>query len=344
MTVARVDNIDPIKDFRVYLTKFQEAAGQALGDADSDVQRTQTWLEGEQQTFWTGQIRKRKEILARAEDAFRQKRLYKDASGSMASAVEEQKAVLVAKKNLAEAEQKLVNVKKWNQRLQKELVLYRGGVARFNNDVSAGIPAAIANLAGTIENLEKYMDIGVGASAGEGEMVGAGAGGAAESGGATMSRGTEGEAIAAGAKKKEVDPAAIRSWTPTEALLADSKLLSLGPVELACGVVSPEHRAAAWALGGELLGDEALVAIDPAATGVSRVYLLALPVSTGFAWCVGAVDGGQPGGYNRTTVGDLKAGRPDLVELLKLPPNFMAVLDADGLVAVYNPNNENLLR
>ena len=74
-TAARVDSIDAIKEFRVYMTKFQELATMALGDADSDIQRIQSWLEGEQQTYWTGQIRKRQEIVSRAEEAFRQKRI-----------------------------------------------------------------------------------------------------------------------------------------------------------------------------------------------------------------------------------------------------------------------------
>ena len=37
MSTARVDDIDPIRDFRIHLTKFQEMAGRAISDADSDV-------------------------------------------------------------------------------------------------------------------------------------------------------------------------------------------------------------------------------------------------------------------------------------------------------------------
>ena len=142
---ARVESTDAIKEFRIYLTKFQEKATLALGDADSDVNRISRWLEGEAMNHWTSTIRKRQEELLKAEEAFRFKRLYKDASGSMPSAVEEQKAVQVAKKKLADVQEKLANVKRWNRQLQKEVVLYRGGVSRFNIQVASGVPAAVGN-------------------------------------------------------------------------------------------------------------------------------------------------------------------------------------------------------
>src|SRR5213082_2349033 len=49
--------------------KFAEAGKVALGDAESEVQRTVGWLQGEQQQFWQSQIRKRHEIVNRCKDA-----------------------------------------------------------------------------------------------------------------------------------------------------------------------------------------------------------------------------------------------------------------------------------
>src|SRR5271170_3135280 len=126
---ARVESVDVIKEFRVYLAKFKDMAGRALGDADSDVNRMARWLEGEGLNYWTSTIRKRQEELAKAEEALRFKRLYKDASGSTASGVEEMKKVKIAKDRLAQAQEKLNNVKRWTKELQKQMTLYRGGVA-----------------------------------------------------------------------------------------------------------------------------------------------------------------------------------------------------------------------
>jgi len=171
MSVARFDDIDPIRDFRIHLTKFQEMAGRALSDADSDVNRMMRWLEGEGLNLWTSAIRKRQEILAKAEEALRFKRLYKDASGSTPSVVEKQKVVKKAKDSLAEAQEKLKNVKHWTRALQKEQTLYRGAVASFSNDVAAGVPQSIGYLGALLAELEKIPGIGGG---GRGRGIGSG--------------------------------------------------------------------------------------------------------------------------------------------------------------------------
>src|SRR5579862_8768168 len=118
-TGAKVTSIDAVKEFRIALIKFQESATMALGDCDSDVNRTTSWLEGSQLNYWTSQIRKRQEILAEAEDKLRFKKLYKDATGRRPSAVEEQKAVDLAKKRLAEAHEKFSQTKSWIRRMPR---------------------------------------------------------------------------------------------------------------------------------------------------------------------------------------------------------------------------------
>src|SRR5271165_4956698 len=97
MSTVRVESVDALTDLKNYLAKFQEMAGRALSDADSDISKTQRWLEGEILNHWNNQIRKRQEAVTKAEEALRQKRLYKDSSGSMPSVVEEQKVVKLAK-------------------------------------------------------------------------------------------------------------------------------------------------------------------------------------------------------------------------------------------------------
>ena len=52
MNGARVQNIDALKHFRAALVKFTEAGKVALGDAESEVQRTVGWLQSELQQFW----------------------------------------------------------------------------------------------------------------------------------------------------------------------------------------------------------------------------------------------------------------------------------------------------
>jgi hypothetical protein len=323
---ARVDSIDAIKDFRVYLAKFQESAGLSLGDADSDVSRMERWLDGEAHTHWTGQIRKRQEALVKAEEALRYKRLYKDASGSTPSAVEELKAVQVAKKNLEEAQQKLAAVKQWQKRLQKEINLYRGGVGRFQVTVSSGVPAAIAELSGTIEQLEKYTGITPETTdAQTPEMAGTGVG--TDGDGPSMARAAD-EAAA----QEAADPAVIRGRAPLPDAAETAPPLPAGSVWLACGTVTHEQWKTA---APEPPADQDVVLVTAPAMPAERIYML----RTAGGWCLGSVDVDAAPVYNKTTVAELRAARPDLSELLKLPVDTLVIVGAAGLVAVYDSSN-----
>src|SRR3954464_10011828 len=106
---ARVDSVDALRSFRTALVKFMETINVALGDVESDLRRTQVWLETEQLSHWQNQVRLRTEAVAKAKDAVRAKKLYKDSAGRLQSAIDEEKALNVAQRRLAEAEEKLDN-------------------------------------------------------------------------------------------------------------------------------------------------------------------------------------------------------------------------------------------
>src|SRR5580698_2405444 len=96
-------NTEALAAFRVALVKFQETWSASIGDAESDVHRTLSWLANDQFSYWSTQLRHRPEALARAQESLRQKKLFKDSTGRQPSAVEEQKAVTKAQNQLAEA-------------------------------------------------------------------------------------------------------------------------------------------------------------------------------------------------------------------------------------------------
>jgi len=157
MGSAKVDSIDSLRSLRTALVKFAEGAIVALGDAESEMQRMLVWLEMEQHTYWQGQIRKRTEIVARASEALRFKKLYKDSTGSRPSAVDEEKALALAKRRLEEAEQKLANVRRYIPRLQKEIQTYKGSAQRFATTVQVDVPLAISQLSNMVAALESYV-------------------------------------------------------------------------------------------------------------------------------------------------------------------------------------------
>jgi flavin-binding protein dodecin len=156
---ASVESLDAIKMFRVALIKFAEAGSVALADAESEIARTLIWLENEARSHWENQIRKRHEIVERCKEAVRMKKLFKDSTGRQQSAVDEEKALAIAKRNLDEAEQKLANVRKYTRVLQKEMQMYKGGVARLQTDVASVLPQAALELGAMIEALEAYSSL-----------------------------------------------------------------------------------------------------------------------------------------------------------------------------------------
>src|SRR5688572_4195957 len=115
--IARIDSIAELRAFRVALLKFVDACNVALGDAESDMQRTHTWVERDQLSYWNGQLAKRAEMVARAKDALRMKKLYKSPTGATQSVVEEAKALRVANRLHEESRQKIVTCKQSARRL-----------------------------------------------------------------------------------------------------------------------------------------------------------------------------------------------------------------------------------
>src|SRR5688572_17309803 len=185
---ARIESVDALRSFRAALVKFAEAANVALGDAESELQRTLVWLETEQDTFWQQQVRKWTEAVTAAKDKVRQKKLFKDSSGRFPSAVDEEKHLAICLRRLEEAQTKMANTRKWARRLQREIHNYKGGVGRLATTVASDLPRAIARL----DKLGGILDAYVSLSAGPGvtESYAPALGAAEGSGGAaSMGRG-----------------------------------------------------------------------------------------------------------------------------------------------------------
>jgi hypothetical protein len=159
MAEAKVESIEAIANFKRALFKFAEAANAALTDAEADMVGVHRWLDHEQRVYWQNNVRKATELVSRCEDALRQKRIFKDASGRTPSAVDEEKALARAKKMKEHAEDRLENVKRYAPRLAREIMLYKGQVQRFATFVASDIPGAAAKLDKMVDSLEAYVNL-----------------------------------------------------------------------------------------------------------------------------------------------------------------------------------------
>jgi hypothetical protein len=215
---AKVGDIESIARFRVALIKYAEAIEVALGDAESDVTRTQLWLELEQLSYWEGEIRKRHDALERAKEALRMKKLFKDASGRQQSAIDEEKEVKKRTALMEEAVTKLANTRKYIKVMQREAQNYKGGVQRLSSVIHDDLPTAAGVLAGYLDKLHEYLGLSAetaASTAGTSSQAGPLAG----DGGASMKRAVEEEIAKADAEapKTEEEKAADAAGEKGEA-------------------------------------------------------------------------------------------------------------------------------
>ena len=156
---AKVESIEALKLLKLALIKFATVCKGSMADVESDISRTVMWLDGEQSGYWQQQIRKREMHLNRCREALRQKQLFKDASGSRQSYVDEEKAVRLAEAALQEGHQKLLACKRYSGIIQKESTLYKGKVQRLYNALELDLPNAAAKLEKMVQQLDAYTHL-----------------------------------------------------------------------------------------------------------------------------------------------------------------------------------------
>ena len=158
---ARVHDPQSIRAFRAAVIKFIEASNAALTDAESEITRRIGWCEGEQTAFWNHNIRKLIDLIGQLKEQIRMKKLFKDSSGRTSSAFDEEKKLRAAQVKLEYAEQKLANCRKWAKQLQREHLMYRGGVQRLQTVLSADLVGGVATLDRVLTQIDQYLNAGV---------------------------------------------------------------------------------------------------------------------------------------------------------------------------------------
>jgi hypothetical protein len=346
---ARVGSIEALKEFRVRLMKFAEICGAVLADSESEVSRTIRWVETEQQTFWAGQIRKRTIELQRAEELLRSKTLYKQFDGTRQSAVDEQKAVDKAKVRLREANEKLDACRKWAKRLEKESFVFRGAVQRFSTILSSEVPGAASVLTNMIISLEAYAALHAAAGTG-GEYDAAAAGEAMAAGAGSMARapaaGDAGPKAAAEAEKAVPESILQRPPPPATEIRAAAILVDAHKPPWSLAILDDDTRRRLAAIAGNSRppGSAQWLVAAAEARGESLIAFERLaPAAVGDSgWCVGPISPAPDAHWQAVRVDDLLAARPDLAEMLALGTGYAVLLGAGGVMAVLDPQGEDL--
>ncbi len=154
---ASVSSINALKDFKRALDTFASIIRTALGEAQSDLQRTTWWVQQDRLTHWQVQKRKRMTQLAQAKsELFRSQVASPD---QRVPATLERKAVDQAHQRLDEAQTKLASIKRWSRVLEREVILYKGHCQQIARAVEGDVPAALLRLDKMVGALEKYVRI-----------------------------------------------------------------------------------------------------------------------------------------------------------------------------------------
>jgi len=152
---ARVTSTEAPETLRAALIVFITKARQNVDETSDAVRRTRSWLQNDQMTRWEGELRRRHKALDQAQAELRSAQF----AGNRESAVmTRQAAVNRAKQAIAEAEDKLRRVKKWNQNYDHTTDPVVKKLEGFRAIVDVDLPKAVAHLRNVQRALEAYAD------------------------------------------------------------------------------------------------------------------------------------------------------------------------------------------
>jgi hypothetical protein len=151
---AHVTSLDALEAFRSNLIVYLSQARPALDEISAEVMRTRTWLETDQKLHWGNQIRQRTKELEQAQQALFSARLGTLRKESAA----EQFAVHRARERVAEAEQKVKTIKKWDREFDGRVQPLVKQTEKLHTMLSNDMVQAVAYLTQAINTLAAYSE------------------------------------------------------------------------------------------------------------------------------------------------------------------------------------------
>lgn len=157
MADARVTSIDAIVAFRGALRTFEESAAQAILSLDEQSRRAMNWIENDAATYWRQEIKRCSDLVARTRSELESCRL-RTVGGQRASCLEQEQAYRAAQQKLRMAEEKIEVVRKWSNRVRRELDDYRGRTMGLRMALERDLPRTLGLLDRTISSLDSYVE------------------------------------------------------------------------------------------------------------------------------------------------------------------------------------------
>ncbi len=154
---AKITSVEAIQAFRTKLLIYLSKARPALEEASSEVMRVRVWMEMEKRPYWMKQFLVRGQRLEEAESALFTARL--SSLGKMSAT--QQATVQKARQAVAEAEEKLHGIGRWQRDYEKSTGPLLKQLEKLDNLLALDLPNAVAYLNEAIDTLQKYSDLDV---------------------------------------------------------------------------------------------------------------------------------------------------------------------------------------
>ena len=151
---ARITSIDALESFRASLINYLTTAHQHLDGVSDDVRRVRGWVQTDQRMHWQGELRRRLRALELAEQELFSAKL----SGLRDNLTTQELAVRKSKAAVAEAEEKLRNVKMWTRNFDHEADPLMKRIDGLRQLLDHDMPKAISYLVQAQKTLEAYAE------------------------------------------------------------------------------------------------------------------------------------------------------------------------------------------
>lgn len=152
---ARVTSIDALEAFRSSLINYLTEAHQHLDSVSDDVRRMRGWVQTDQRMHWQAELRRRSRHLELAEQELFSAKL----SGLRDNLTTQELAVRKAKAAVAEAEEKLLNVKQWTRNFDHCADPMLKRIDGLRQLLDHDMPKAISYLVQAQKTLESYSEL-----------------------------------------------------------------------------------------------------------------------------------------------------------------------------------------
>ncbi len=151
---ARISNLDAIEAFRSALIVFISKTRQSLDMAQDAVKKTRGWLQTEQPSYWSSQLKARQKRLDQANAELMSARM----SDFVETPAAQQMAVRKARAALEEAQAKLERTKTWARDFDRNVDPMARKLDSLRDFIDTDLAKAVAHLVEIQKILDAYNE------------------------------------------------------------------------------------------------------------------------------------------------------------------------------------------